>query len=123
MATDINFSSIREYDGSKQKGFEELVCQIAHIEKPECAKFFVRKEGSGGDAGVECFWALENDQEYAWQAKYFMEAFSASQWNEIDKSVQTALNKHPKLARYYVCVPRDRTDSRQDRNGKTVSQI
>jgi len=32
VSIDINFSNIREYDGSKQKGFEELVCQIAHIE-------------------------------------------------------------------------------------------
>ena len=64
MSIDINFSNIREYDGSKQKGFEELVCQIAHIEKPIGGGKFVRKEGSGGDAGVECFWILNDGQEY-----------------------------------------------------------
>lgn len=64
MTIDVNFSNIREYDGSKQKGFEELVCQIAHIEKPIDGKRFVHKEGSGGDAGGECFWILDDDQEH-----------------------------------------------------------
>lgn len=120
MAIDINFSNIREYDGSKQKGFEELVCQIAHIEKPVGAKRFVRKEGSGGDAGVECFWILDDGQEYAWQAKYFTESLTSSQWGQINESVETAINKHTKLTHYYVCIPRDRTDSRQERKGKLV---
>lgn len=120
MTTDINFFNIREYDGSKQKGFEELVCQIAHIEKPIGAKEFVRKEGSGGDAGIECFWILYNGQEYAWQAKYFTDALISSQWNQIDESVETAINKHSKLAHYYVCIPRDRTDTRQERKGKPI---
>lgn len=120
MTIDINFSNIRDYDGSKQNGFEELVCQIAHIEKPVGAKKFIRKEGSGGDAGVECFWKLDDDQEYAWQAKYFTDPLTSSQWTQINKSVKTAINKHPKLTHYYVCVPRDYTDSKQERNGKLV---
>jgi hypothetical protein len=73
MTIDINFLNIREYDGSKQNGFEELVCQIAHIEKPIDVKKFIRKEGSGGDAGFECFWILDDGREYAWQTKYFTE--------------------------------------------------
>lgn len=120
MTTDINFLNIREYDGSKQKAFEELVCQIAHIEKPTGAKKFIRKEGSGGDAGVECFWIIDNDKEYAWQAKYFTEVLTSSQWSQISKSVETALSKHKKLTHYYICIPRDRTDSRQERNGKPI---
>lgn len=120
MTIGINFSNIREHDGSKQNGFEELVCQIAHIEKPVGAKKFIRKEGSGGDAGVECFWTLDDGREYGWQAKYFTEPLTSSQWSQIHKSVKTALNKHQNLTHYYVCVPRDRTDSKQERNGKLV---
>ena len=120
MSIDIDFSNIRQYDGSKEKGFEELICQIAHIQKPEGAKKFIRKEGSGGDAGVECFWILNNNDEYAWQAKYFPEALTVSQWNQINDSVITAMSKHKNLTHYYVCLPRDRTDSRQERNGKPV---
>ena len=120
MTIEINFSNIREYDGSRQKGFEELVCQIAHIEKPEGSKKFIRKEGSGGDAGVECFWILDDGQEYAWQAKYFTETLTSSQWSQINESVETAINKHTNLTHYYVCIPRDRTDGRQVRKGNLV---
>ncbi len=120
MNLDINFLNIREYEGSKQKGFEELVCQIAHIEKPIDAKKFVRKEGSGGDAGVECFWILDDGHEYAWQAKYFTDTLASSEWSQINESVENAISKHTKLTRYYVCVPRDRTDSRQTRKGKPL---
>ncbi|WP_252225499.1 hypothetical protein [Clostridium sp. ZBS2] len=120
MPIDINFANIKEYDNSKQNGFEELVCQIAHIEKPEKGKEFIRKEGSGGDAGVECFWILEDGQEHAWQAKYFLEPLNLNQWEEINISVKAAIEKHKNLRRYYVCIPRDRTDSRKHIKGKRV---
>lgn len=123
MTINIDFSDIREYGGSKQNGFEELVCQIAHIEKPVGSKRFVRKEGSGGDAGVECFWVLDDGREYAWQAKYFTKALTSSQWTQINESVETAINKHDKLSRYYVCIPIDRTDSRKKRNGKPIKSV
>ena len=113
MMVDINFKNIRAYDGSQQNGFEELVCQLARLMPPEDAKSFIRKEGSGGDAGVECFWLCSDGSEYAWQAKYFTEALDSSQWSQIDESVESAINKHPNIRRYYVCVPRDRTDSRR----------
>ena len=60
---DINFSNIRTHDGSKESGFEELVCQLAHLQKPENALRFIRKEGAGGDAGVECYWVLKDGSE------------------------------------------------------------
>jgi hypothetical protein len=114
---DINFSNIRQFEGSQQKGFEELVCQLAHLESPENANYFVRKEGSGGDAGVECYWKLNDGSEHAWQAKYFLDNLSDGQWNQINKSVKTALNKHPKITKYYISLPKDRTDSRKVING------
>ena len=68
---DLNFYNIRSYEGSKNKGFEELVCQLAYFSPPRNKDSFIRKEGSGGDAGVECFWKLEDGSEHGWQAKYF----------------------------------------------------
>jgi hypothetical protein len=35
---EINFTNIRAFDGSQNSGFEELVCQLAHLEKPANAK-------------------------------------------------------------------------------------
>ena len=109
----IDFSQIRIHDGSQNKGFEELVCQLANLSKPENAKEFIRKDGSGGDAGVECYWKLQDGSEHAWQAKYFLKPLGSSQWKQISRSVESALSKHPALTKYYICLPRDRTDSRR----------
>jgi hypothetical protein len=49
---EINFFKTRTHNGSKNSGFEELVCQLSHLEKPNNGKMFVKKDGAGGDAGV-----------------------------------------------------------------------
>ena len=36
-----------------------------------------------------------------------------SQWGQLDRSVRAALGAHPNLVRYFVCVPRDRSDGRR----------
>jgi hypothetical protein len=63
------------------------------------------------DAGIECYWTLPTSEGVAWQAKYFL-SLDSSQWGQIDESVKTALEKHPKLIRYYVCVPLDLPEAR-----------
>jgi hypothetical protein len=121
---DFDFSKIRIYDGSQEKGFEELVCQLAQLQKPDNADFFVRKEGAGGDAGVECFWKLKDGTENAWQAKYFLREMNSSRWDQISESIETTLQKHPAITIYYVALPLDRTDSRKTgRGGKQVVSI
>ncbi len=117
---DLDFRTIRNHDGSQDNGFEELVCQLAHLEKPSNADYFVRKDGGGGDAGVECFWKLQDASEHGWQAKYFLDPLSTNQWGQINESVETALEKHPKLTKYYVCIPRDLNDSRKTGKGGKV---
>ncbi|MGG5787505.1 AVAST type 2 anti-phage system protein Avs2 [Bacillus pretiosus] len=119
---DVDFLKIRNHDGSQDNGFEELICQLAHLSRPKNADYFVRKEGAGGDAGVECYWKLLDGTEHAWQAKFFTESIKDNQWVQISKSVETALEKHPKITKYYVCLPRDWTDSRKTGvNGKVVN--
>jgi hypothetical protein len=91
------------------------------FKKPKLGKSFVRKNGAGGDGGVECYWILEDNSEYCWQVKYFIDKFSSSQWSQIDDSYKTALEKHPKMNRYYICLPFDKSDSRSlGQNGKPV---
>lgn len=119
---ELNFSNIRNHDGSSDNGFEELICQLAHLSPPENADYFVRKDGAGGDAGVECYWKLNDGSEHAWQAKYFLNSLVSNQWSQISKSVKTVLEKHPNLTKYYVCLPRDWNDSRKlGANGNTVN--
>ena len=77
---------------------------------PAGAQFF--RKGSP-DGGVEGFCRLEDGQEWGWQAKFFRDPLGDSQWNQLDRSVEAALDAHPRLVRYVVCVPRDRADGRR----------
>jgi hypothetical protein len=112
MSSSINWQNLRSWNGSQQSAFEELCCQLASYEKTAVGSVFIRK--GAPDAGVECFWSLPSLDELAWQAKFFL-SVDESQWKQLDESVGTALNKHPHLISYTVCLPIDRQDPRIDR--------
>lgn len=106
--TNIDLSAIRPLNGARTEGFEELCSQLARVERP-ANSHFVRK--GTPDAGVECYAILEDGSEWGWQSKYF-DSFGSSQWQQLDESVETVLAKHPKLVRYFICVPLNRPDAR-----------
>ena len=108
----LNWNDIRPINNSLNEGFEELVCQLARIEKIDSAVKFIRK--GKPDAGVECFWILDTGEEIAWQAKFFTSSLDETQWRQINKSVSTALAKHPNLKRLYIAIPIDPSDARVD---------
>ena len=105
---DVDWGSISPLDGAQAKAFEELCSQLARYEAPEGSRF--ERKGTP-DAGVECYAVLEHGSEWAWQAKYF-DKLEDSQWSQIDGSVRTALEKHPRIMRYVVCCPLDMPDAR-----------
>ena len=109
MMVTVNWTTIRALDGSQRAGFEELCAQLARAETPIHAKF---NRTGNPDAGVECYCIFPGGVEWGWQAKYFVDAFGGPQWTQLDRSVRTALEKHPNLVRYFVCIPRDRSDAR-----------
>ena len=114
---DINFEKIRPFDGSRHAGFEEMCCQLVYLEPASSGKTFHRK-GHGGDAGVECYRRRADGTEVGWQAKYLFH------WNDglkaqLDNSIRTALDKHPHLVEYVVCLPFNLSDSRTGK-GKTA---
>ena len=104
----LDWKAIHPLNGSQANAFEELCAQLARPETPDGAKF--HRKGPP-DAGVECFCVLPDGGEWGWQAKYF-DALGTSQWSQLDKSVRSALDKHPALVRYYVCAPMDLPDAR-----------
>ena len=67
MATDWN--TLRPLNGSRDKGFEELSCQLAAGDPYPVGSKFIRK--GTPDAGLECFWILPGGDEHGWQAKFF----------------------------------------------------
>lgn len=110
MHLSIDWNALRIWDGSQQTAFEELCCQLARHEDIPHGLEFVRK--GTPDAGVECYWKLKNEDEWGWQSKFFTKTPEATQWKELDESITTVLRKHPKLKKYYICIPLDRADPR-----------
>ena len=106
----IDWNAIRPFNGSRANAFEELCAQLAFQERPAGSHF--DRKGTP-DAGVECFAVLADGSEWGWQAKYF-DGLGDAQWPQLDDSVKTALEKHPRLLRYFVCLPLDRPDARID---------
>lgn len=43
---------------------------------------------------------------------YFHKSTKKSQWKQITESFERALNTHPNLAKFYICLPQDRADPR-----------
>jgi hypothetical protein len=106
----IEWAKLRSLDGAQHRAFEELCCQLAAQEKTPDGSEFTRK--GTPDAGVEAFWTLPNADEHGWQAKFFLSSPDSGQWQQIDHSVRNALEKHPRLTKYTVCLPIDRADAR-----------
>ena len=104
----VDWHSIRPLNRQQNKGFEELCSQLARNEVAGRARF-IRK--GDPDAGVECYAIYENGSEHGWQAKYFF-TMEDAQWRQIDHSVRTAIQKHPLLERYVICLPMDLPDAR-----------
>ncbi|KIC61438.1 NACHT domain-containing protein [Chryseobacterium taiwanense] len=101
--------NLRPFNGDIKNGFEELVCQLARTEEIQNRKKFIRV--AAPDGGVESYCILDNGDEYGWQAKYFS-SMADSQWKQLTKSFKKAIEKHPNLTRYYICIPLDRQDPR-----------
>ncbi len=104
----LNWQNLRPLNGSQHSAFEELCCQLAGSEPAPAGARFVRK--APPDAGVECYWRTPSGDEWAWQAKFFTSTPGPVQWRQIDDSVKTALDKHPRMTSLTVCLPIDRAD-------------
>jgi hypothetical protein len=115
MPIAVDFSKIRAHNQSQNLGFEELCCQLAGLEPRPKGATFLRK-GRGSDQGVECFVTLPNGDQVAWQAKYFTEGFGDDQVRNLSKSLERALEAHPRLVRYVVCLNIDLSGGRVKRN-------
>ena len=74
------------------------------------------------DGGVECLWRLPDGSEYGWQAKYFPLSLQNTQWRQIERSVTRALQQYPRLKKYVVCLPINRTPSSEKKWDEYVSR-
>jgi hypothetical protein len=109
----LTWNALRTLRGSQQAAFEELCCQLAAHE-PVPAGARLTRVGAP-DAGVECYWTLPNGEEWGWQAKFFTSALATGQWQQVEDSFVTAIEKRPRLTVYTICMPIDRQDPRLER--------
>ncbi len=112
------WDKLRSWNDSQRDAFEELICQLASYEySPSDGTFEPKGEP---DAGVECYWRFPSTAEHGWQAKFFTSPLSASRWQQVDRSVRTALEKHPNLRQYTICMAFKHPDPRLE--GTTSSR-
>jgi len=119
VVLNLDFKFIREHRGTQNGGFEELCCQLASLEDPATGSRFIRK-GPGADQGLECYRTYVDGHEVGWQAKYFINGFDDGQISDLDDSLQRALDAHPQLTKFVVCLP---IDLRDNRFGKKASEV
>ena len=106
----VEWDKLRPWNGSQNTAFEMLVCQLAEYEPVPDGSIFVKK--GAPDAGVECYWQRPDGRELGWQAKFFTSSPTPQQWTQVDSSVKKALDKHPNLQSYTICMAVDRPDAR-----------
>ena len=104
---EIDFHKIRPHRNTRHGGFEELSVQLFRTEAKSAIEF-TRIEGAGGDGGVEAFATLKDGSEIGLQSKFF-ERLGTNQWQQLQKSVKSALANHARLAEYRIVVPLNRT--------------
>jgi hypothetical protein len=116
----IDFHNIRPINGDLREGFEEFVTQLARKEKVPQGKRFIRK--GRPDAGIECYWELENGTLWAWQTKYFISSPGGTQWKQISDSVKTAIKNYKNITKYFIVMPIDPPDAEKGKKSSTLDK-
>ena len=110
--SNFHWTNLISLNSSQNDAFEELLCQLAKKEPIPNKKEFIKV--GNPDGGVECYVVLENDDEIGFQAKWFNSTPQETQWNQVEHSYKIALEKHPKLATYYITIPLDRANTKKN---------
>lgn len=106
---DIDFGRIVARGGSQPAAFEELCCHLAeaHYGNADRGNRVQRLRGAGGDGGVECRIEIADGRIIGIQAKYGRDITRVLKQSAA--SFRTALEQHPDLTDYIVCLALDPT--------------
>ena len=96
-----DFNSLRQWDGSQHRAFEELCYQLRDP-TPKGAELV--KTGNP-DGGLEWYVTLRNGVQWGWQAKFTFEIDTLLKL--MEKSLKTVVEKRPKCRRLTFCIPFD----------------
>ena len=122
----MNWQHFQTYNEAATRAFEALCNQLFELwinrECKNTKQSFVVVNGAGGDGGVESYATLKNGKEIGMQAKWFPDSITTSQFKQIKNSIVTAIEVHPQLEKYIVCVPRDLSNIKKGKDGKIVQE-
>ncbi len=94
MPTPNSFSTIRHWEGSQHRAFEEIAYQLLRNDIPSGLKT-VRT--GNPDGGVEWYVTLPSDEEWGWQAKHVSKVESLL--NGMTESVKRVVAERPKCVK------------------------
>lgn len=104
-----------------REAFEELCCQLFETWGQRQMNYdsewtYRNIRGAGGDGGIEAYWRNGVTEDcVGLQAKWFRSRLTHAQYDQIKKSIDTALELRPSLSLYIVCIPHDLTSMRKGR--------
>ncbi|HET9198974.1 MAG TPA: hypothetical protein VFN92_12070 [Solirubrobacterales bacterium] len=110
------FQSIRSWDGSQDRAFEELCFQLRD---PTPAGAELVKTGDP-DAGVEWYWLWPDEREEGWQAKFIFN--TTDLLKAMRESLTSVANKRPGLTTLTFCIPWDLPDDPSRARGKQARE-
>lgn len=118
----MEWTRFNTHSESPNRAFE-VMCNIlfegwCKSEYKNRLKYFSFVNGSGGDGGVEAYATLDSGEVIGVQSKWFPDKMETTQFNQIEKSFNTAVKVRPEIIRYIVCVPRDFTSKKVVKNGR-----
>ena len=110
----IELKAIHPHGGDRRGAFEELSFQL-FARHCVARGAVVRRHGAGGDAGLEGVVVDADGRVSAGvQAKFFDKKLGATQWRDLDESIQTALADNAidsTLEEIFVTLPRNLTQT------------
>lgn len=116
MTRPTSFKTIRAWDGSQQRAFEELCYQLRDPTPPKAE---LRKLGDP-DAGVEWYVQHGNGTEWGWQAKYSFTTDTLL--DQMRASLKTVCEKRPNCRRLTFCIPYDLPEGIEGKERKSALQ-
>ena len=111
-----DWSKLKPYKEDKRRSFEELCYQLADRLYGTKGRL-TRVDDSGGGDGVEYYLTRPDGTEWGWQAKFFPQPARlnvSGRKSQITSSLERSLEKHPRLRRWFLCIPSNFTPKEQE---------
>lgn len=117
---DINFLSLKPFNGKSTHSFEQLIYQLAKRKYGHLGTF-TPIDGSGGDGGVEFYLTLKNGDVWGWQCKYYEDRGRLSdsgRFKKIEQSLAVSCSNYPRLIKWILSLKTDLTVDVTVKGGK-----